>query len=211
MRRSHDAHDANAHAPRPRRAARAALLLAALACGGCYTNRPALDRAAAVAKDLDAFRREQSDRLDTVNRRYRFDYAQLIAELTRLRKAQLDQATDLDNLQAGSELLVDWERQTLPKRVRDEFAAAMVRHRQRLLEVDKAIDATRQAYADAYRAVRLNLNQLKAAQAGAEALAVPEDRRRTAADFVQTLARVIDNLRDQEKKSDAAASTTDKP
>ena len=172
---------------------------------GCYTNQAARARAVLVAEDLDAYRRDQAARLDEINRQYRFEYGQLVAEASRLRRSQLEQFFDIDSMEAGGQLLTDSERETLPKKIRDRFADALDRRRLRLLELDKAIDEARRAYAEAYQAVQLNLGQLKAAQDGAEALAVPEDRRRTAFEFVQTLAQIISDLREEAKEQEKKA------
>ncbi|MDB5553454.1 MAG: hypothetical protein JWL86_3438, partial [Rhizobium sp.] len=69
-----------------------------LMVGGCYTTQAARDRATVLASDIDFYRKEQSQRLDDTNRQYRFDYAQLIAEVTRLRLSQLQQFFDLDSM-----------------------------------------------------------------------------------------------------------------
>jgi hypothetical protein len=174
---------------------------ATLAVCGCHTTEPARKSAAALASELDDYRREQEQRLDDINRRYRFDYAQLIAEVTRLRHDQLNQFFNLGSMEATAQILTDWENATLPKRIRDRVAESVEERRLRLLAVDKQIDDARRAYADAYQGVQLNVGQLKAAQSATAILAVPEDRRRTTVEFIQTVARVYQKLRDEAKSA----------
>jgi hypothetical protein len=174
--------------------------------GGCYTSQRERARAESLAKDIDAYRNEQSQRLDQINSQYRFDYARLVADVTQLRLSQLQQFFDLDSMAAAGDVLTDWEHETLPRKIRDRFADTLERRRQRLLEVDKQIDDARSAYADAYQAVQLNLGQLKSAQTGVEALAVPEDRRKTAAEFVLTVGQIVNDLHEQALKEEKAAA-----
>jgi hypothetical protein len=174
--------------------------------GGCYTSQRERDHATSLAKDIDAYRNEQSQRLDQINSQYRFDYARLVEDVTKLRLSQLQQFFDLDSMAAAGEVLTDWEHETLPRKIRDRFADSLERRRERLLEVDKQIDDARSAYADAYQAVQLNLGQLKSAQAGVEALAVPEDRRKTAAEFVLTVGQIVNDLHEQALKEEKAAA-----
>jgi hypothetical protein len=178
------------------------LILAVVLLGttGCYTNDPARKSATALATELDDYRREQTQRLDDINRQYRFDYARLVDEVTRLRVDQLNQFFTLGSMEATAQVLSDWEIATLPKRIRDRVAESVEERRVRLLEVDKQIDDARRAYADAYQAVQLNIAQLKSAQSAAAALAVPEDRRQTTVDLIQTLGRVYNNLRQEADK-----------
>ena len=170
--------------------------VAAFTLCGCHTTAPARQKAAALASELDGYRREQEQRLDDINRRYRFDYAQLIAEVTQLRHDQLNQFFNLGSMEATAQILTDWENATLPKRIRDRVAESVEERRVRLLAVDKQIDDARRAYADAYQSVQLNVAQLKAAQSATAFLAVPEDRRQTTVEFIQTVARVYQKLRE---------------
>jgi hypothetical protein len=176
------------------------VLAACAAVAGCHTNDAALKSADALAKDLGAYRADQTRRLDDVNRHYRFDYARLIDEMTRLRLDELNQFFTLATMEATAQVLSDWENATLPKRIRDRIQESVNDRRQRILEVDKSIEAARNAYADAYQAVQLNLALLKSAQADVESLAIREDRKQTAVEFVQTVARIINDLnKDAEK------------
>jgi hypothetical protein len=190
-----------------RRIAPVAAVVLLVACSGCYTNDAARKRATDLAVDLDAYRSDQVKRLDDINRQYRFDYARLIAEVTRLRLNQFEQFLDLDVMEAAGELLTEWERETLPRKIRDRFADTLDRRRVRLLEVDKQIDDARAAYADAYQAVQLNLSQLKAAQESVVTLAAPEDQRRTIANFVVTVGKIVNDLHEQAKKDQQATGT----
>ena len=45
--------------------------------------------------------------------------------------------------------------------------------------------------------MQLNLSYLKSAQAGAESLAVDEDRARTVSDFIQTVSRIYSKLQEE--------------
>jgi hypothetical protein len=173
---------------------------------GCYTNQAAQNQATALAADIDAYRQDQTKRLDEINRQYRFDYARLIAEITQLRKAQYQQFQTLDVMQAAGEVLSSWQLETLPRRIRDRFADTLERRRAKLLEVDKQIDTARKSYADAYQAVQLNLSQLKSAQDGVVALAVPEDQRKTIVNFVVTVGKIVNDLNQQAAKDEKGAS-----
>ena len=175
-------------------------------CSGCYTNQAARNHATLLAADIDAYRQDQSKRLDEINRQYRFDYARLIAEITQLRKTQYDQFQNLDVMQAAGEVLSSWELETLPRKIRDRFADTLERRRIKLLEVDKQIDDARKSYADAYQAVQLNLAQLKSAQDGVVALAAPEDQRKTVANFVITVGKIVNDLHEQAAKDEKSGS-----
>jgi hypothetical protein len=176
-----------------------------LFAAGCHTTEAARLNAERLAGELDTYRAEQAKRLDDVNRRYRFDYAQLVAEMTRLRLDQLNQFFTLGTMEAAAQVLTEWESATLPKRIRDRIQESVDERRRRILEVDKAIDDARRSYADAYQAVHLNLALLKTAKANVDALAVPEDRRQTAVEFMQTVARIVNDLR---KNADQAQGTS---
>ena len=176
-----------------------------LATAGCHTTEAARRSAERLTGELGTYRAEQAKRLDDVNRRYRFDYAQLVAEMTRIRLDQLNQFFTLGTMEAAAQVLTEWESATLPKRIRDRIQESVDERRRRILEVDKAIDDARRSYADAYQAVHLNLALLKTAQANVDALAVPEDRRQTAVEFVQTVARIVNDLR---KNADQAQGSS---
>jgi len=185
-------------------------LLSILSCAaGCTTTSTQRDRARDLATNIESYRQDQSKRLDELNRRYQFDYAQLVAEMTRLRLGQLDQFFELDSMDAAGVILVDWQHETLPKKIKDRFAASLERRRMKLLEVDKAIEDARSAYADAYQAVQLKLTQLKTAQTAAQSLSVPEDRRQAVADVVLAVGRVVNNLRDEAAKEEKEAKAVD--
>jgi hypothetical protein len=175
-------------------------------CGGCYTNQATRNQATVLAADIDAYRQDQSKRLDEINRQYRFDYARLIAEITQLRKTQYAQFRNLDVMQAAGEVLSSWELETLPRKIRDRFADTLERRRTKLLEVDKQIDDARKSYADAYQAVQLNLAPLKSAQDAVVGLAAPEDQRKTVANFVITVGKIVNDLHEQAAKDEKAGS-----
>jgi len=171
---------------------------------GCTTTKPARDRAASVAASVAAYRQQQQDRVDRLNRQYRAAFSTLMDELARLYNDQATQAQSLDEQQLTDQMLMKWEEATLPRAFQDGFFGEVERQRARLAAARAAVDAARDAYADAYKEVTLDMAKLKNVEAGLDALAVPEDRLRVTADFIQTVARIYQQLRTEAEKNDAA-------
>lgn len=198
--------------PLPRHDVRssAILIIMCFACGCVRTSTPAIRMAAGkLSQDVDAYRQQQQNRLDQLNAEYRAGFDRLMDAAEILYRTQAYQQFEQTTQNRADSLVTDWPKATLPNSLRAAFSDDVTAQRKAINDAEAAIETARNSYADAWKDVSLDLAQLKDVKAKLDTLAQPEDQARVTAEFVVTVARVYQKLRDadQQKKSGNSSTT----
>jgi hypothetical protein len=170
--------------------------------GGCYTTKESRQAAAALAKDVGVYKQQQKERVDKLNATYQERFGDLVKEFTVATYTEALQQRDA-GAQRIADQLIDSKAAPLRQKFRDAFATRLAEDRQGLYEADAAINAMTAAYQEQYRALSLQLAEFDAVQSDLLTLAADENQLRSAADFVQTVLKVYNDLKEQAKKEEA--------
>jgi hypothetical protein len=174
-----------------------------LCVGGCadlYTTDSVRTDANNLATQVAAYNQQQKERISKINADYQATYDRLYDTLVQLESDEQYQSYTLDAMRF-SDLLVSDPDVTLPGRFRDTVQNAVKVQRAKIDEVDAKLAAARNAYADSYTEVSLNLAKLKSVQTRLESLAQTEDEARNIRQLIEKIYNAYQVIKKREKEA----------
>jgi len=173
---------------------------------GCRTNDARRAQAASLGERVAEHRQAQAARVDALNADYARTFARLVSELSQLNVDQLDSVVDLEAWRLSDDLVSDWGRGSLRARLRDAIAATLTRNRQIVALGEEAVAAAREAYAKSYAAAELEVKRLQQVESRLKLLSREDDDAAVAVDFVFTVARIYNEVREKAEQPDSGSN-----
>jgi hypothetical protein len=188
------------------------LFLAAAAAAGCTADKDIRQKAADLDKQVLAFSETQKARISRLNQDYRERSAALFTKLEALGDAQLSFDRDHDAQATADDFSKDVDESSLPGRFADRLAAGVQAQRQRLLDVDAALQKSRDDYAARYAELKLAVNKLDDLHEQLRVLAAADNQFDLAAILIEDVQAAYNGLKAAQKQiAEQKQSTASKP
>jgi hypothetical protein len=175
----------------------------ALACCGCadlYTTQTVRADANIQAQQVQAYAQQQQARITKLNTDYTNTYNRLTKQLVDLETQQLTQDFTLDAVRSADKLIFD-PNALLQGQFRDATQTTISNELADINNVDTAIANARNAYADAYSQVSLDISKLKTVQSNLATLAEDEKESRDIEALVTKIYKAYQAVQKQEKQA----------
>lgn len=141
---------------------------------GCTSSRAIRQQAIDLDAQIVAFRNDETARIDKLNQDYREAADEYLNTLRSLADQQLSLDRDHDSEGAADLLVLNVDSASLPGKFADQLLSTVEEQRNKLTTVDAQFNATRDAYAANYQALKLNVAKLDDLHAKLKSLSIPD-------------------------------------
>jgi len=127
---------------------------------GCFQSKDIKQEAISLQVQVEAYKTEKQQQVDTLNKTFQDTSNQLLDQLTTLLDAQLDLERDLNSQDLADQATLDPNKILMPKTMHDQSVLFIGNQFTEIQKVDVQLTETRKTYADSSKSLQVDLSQL---------------------------------------------------